>query len=240
MGREPEKRVTPATMPSAEEVAAYLRHHPDFLSRVPDLAAHLVPPSPDDRGPTVVDLQSYLLDRLRAEVKERRREHDALLATARANANNQARIHAAVLFLLDARSLEHLIQIISTDLAVLLDLDVACLIVESTGFVCANARATGVHLVEIGVVDRLLGGRDLVLRRGITGGSAAFGPGAGLVASEALIRITVSDHAPDGLLALGSRDPDMFHPGQGTELIDFLARVVERCIRDWLDLPPPA
>ena len=41
-----------------------------------------------------------------------------------------------------------------------------------------------------------------------------------------------------GLLALGSREPDTFHPGQATELLCFLTRVIERCIRSWLDLPP--
>jgi uncharacterized protein YigA (DUF484 family) len=30
----------------------------------------------------------------------------------------------------------------------------------------------------------------------------------------------------------------MFEDGMGTELISFLARVLERCIRFWLDLPP--
>jgi uncharacterized protein YigA (DUF484 family) len=29
----------------------------------------------------------------------------------------------------------------------------------------------------------------------------------------------------------------MFHSGQGTELVCFLARVIERSIRAWLDLP---
>jgi hypothetical protein len=39
------------------------------------------------------------------------------------------------------------------------------------------------------------------------------------------------------MLAFGSREPDLFQQGHGTELISFLARVVERCIRSWLDLP---
>ena len=69
------------------------------------------------------------------------------------------------------------------------------------------------------------------------GDEALFGSGAGLVRSQALVRLNVSTGTPPCLLALGSREPDMFHSGMRTELISFLARVLERCIGSWLDLP---
>jgi uncharacterized protein YigA (DUF484 family) len=40
-----------------------------------------------------------------------------------------------------------------------------------------------------------------------------------------------------GLLALGSRVEGRFDPSQGTELLGFLARILELCIRTWLELP---
>jgi len=57
---------------------------------------------------------------------------------------------------------------------------------------------------------------------------------ARLVRSQALIRLNVSPEVPPCVLALGSRDPEMFHPGMRTELVGFLGRVLERCIRSWL------
>jgi uncharacterized protein YigA (DUF484 family) len=42
---------------------------------------------------------------------------------------------------------------------------------------------------------------------------------------------------PPAILAFGSRDPNMFHEGQATDQILFLARVIERCFRAWLNLP---
>ena len=88
-----------------------------------------------------------------------------------------------------------------------------------------------------GSIDAWLGRREVVLAGNVYGDSSIFGAAAGLVRSEALIRLHISGDAPPGMLAFGSREPDMFHQGQGTELIGFLARVVERCIRNWLDLP---
>lgn len=236
MGREPghTHRMKDALTP--EDVCAYLREHPDFLVQNADLVHHLTPPSLD-RGRGVVDLQAFMVERLRGEVRHLKDQQRALIGTSRANLNSQNRIHAAVLFLLDAQSFEQLIQTITTDLAVLLDLDVACLVVESNGYDTPHVQTSGVRVVEPGTVSRYLGKADVVLNAAIQGDPEIYGPGAGLVRSEALIRLQVSSETPDGMLAFGSREPDTFHAGQGTELVGFLARVVERVIRGWLELP---
>jgi len=41
-----------------------------------------------------------------------------------------------------------------------------------------------------------------------------------------------------GLLALGGFEAEQFHPDQAIDLLEFLARIVERCVRQWLELPP--
>ena len=236
MAREPGKtQGLPASL-TAEEVCAYLREHPDFLVQNAEVVDHLTPPAVD-RGRGVVDLQAFMVERLRGEIRTLKDQQRELITTTRANMNSQNRIHAAVLFLLDAQNFEQLIQTIATDLAVLLDLDVACLVVESNGLDIPHVHRSGVRVVEPGTIDHWLGKRDVVLNSDIQGDPEIFGPGAGLVRSEALIRLQVSSETPEGLLAFGSREPDTFHQGQGTELVCFLARVVERCIRSWLELP---
>lgn len=221
---------------TAETVAAWLRANPGFLADRADLVQHLTPPR-QDRGEGVVDFQYFMVERLRQEVERLKEQQRELIGTTRANLNNQNRIHAAILFLLDARSFEQLIQTVTTELAVLLDLDVACLVVESNGQDIPHVHKSGVRVVEEGMVAGILGRRDMLLRGGIEGDPSLYGSAAGLVRSEALIRLHISDDTPPGLLAFGARDPDMFHQGQGTELVGFLARVVERCIRGWLELP---
>lgn len=221
---------------TAEEVAAYLTANPDFLDAHPEILAKLTSP-PATRPDGVIDLQAYMMGRLRDESDTLRDEQRALISASRANQNTQNRVHAAILFLLDAESFEHLIQTINTDLSVLLDLDVARLLVESDGRPLPHAEQTGVRVVAEGFSDHYLGNRDVLLEGEVTGDEALFGAGAGLVRSHALVRLNVSTGTPPCLLALGSREPDMFHTGMRTELISFLARVLERCIRSWLDLP---
>ncbi|HZH27554.1 MAG TPA: DUF484 family protein [Azospirillaceae bacterium] len=222
---------------NAEDVATYLREHPDFFLKYPDLLQNLTLPVPN-HGERVVDLQHYLLQKLRSDMTHLKEQQRELISTTRANLNNQNRVHAAVLFLLDAHSFEQLIQTITTDLAVLLDLDAVSLLVEANGTTdFPHVHRSGVRVVDPGTLNRWLGKRDVVLNDNITADPEIWGSAAGLVRSEVLIRLRVSHETPDGLLAFGSREPDTFHNGQGTELVSFLARVVERCIRAWLDLP---
>jgi uncharacterized protein YigA (DUF484 family) len=76
-----------------------------------------------------------------------------------------------------------------------------------------------------------------MLQDDITGIEQIYGGGATLVRSQILLRIGISMDTPPAVLAFGSRDPGMFEEGQATDQILFLARVIERCFRTWLNLP---
>jgi len=226
---------------SADLVAGYLRRHPEFLAEHPDLLDVLMPPARSDlaeAGAGVVDLQQAMVVRWRAEAERLRQVCDELITNGRINAAIQSRIHDAVLALLAARSFEHLMETIGTDLPVLLDLDAVYLCVEQSDEGFTPVRLHGVRGLSPGTVEELLGTSRLVCLRGDHPGEAAiFGPAAGVVASDALLRLSISKATPPALLALGSRNPEHFEEGQGTELLQFLARSLEHIIRAWLELP---
>ena len=222
---------------SAAQVAAYLREHPDFLCQNPELLDALTPPGRDN-GNGVADLQQFMLERLRRDLAEVTAARDALVVTGRCNLSAQARVHKATLALLRARSFEHFIETLTTDLAVILDLDVVVVGVEQPADGTAPAPAAGVVPLGPRMVDRFIGpGQSIALRDKVCGDPAIFGAGAGLVRSEALIRLSFGRTTPSALLAFGARQEDHFQPGQGTELLTFMARVVETSIRGWLNLP---
>lgn len=222
---------------SAADVAHYLRHHPNFLSDHPDLLESLAPPG-RDHGNGVVDLQQVMVERLREEVLEITAARDDLVITSRNNRAAQSRVHQAVVAFMAARSFEQLIEIVTTDLAVMLDLDVVTLGVERTSEALPPVRLGGIYQLAPDTVDSVIGpGREVMLRPDVEGDPEIFGAGAGLVASDALIRLSISRNTPAAMLALGSRQTDQFHPGQGTELLTFLGRVLEGSIRGWLNLP---
>jgi hypothetical protein len=232
----------PAAVPgngrvTAAQVVDYLRRHPDFLLRHAELLDAQAAPG-RRKGTGVLDLQQVMVERLRRDVARLRTDQDDLLANSRDNLSTQERVHRAALALLSARSFENLIETVVTDLAVVLDVDIVSLGVEAGDGPLRRRSVEGVQLLPAGTVTTLLGnGRDALLRDDVEGDPAIFGAAAGLVRSDALLRVSASPATPPGLLAFGTRHPGYFNPGQGTELLAFLARVLEHCIRTWLDLP---
>ena len=222
----------------SDEVRQYLTNNPDFLTSHPDLLTELTPPALR-QGDGVLDMQLYMIDRLQKQVAELQSEQLDLIAASRNNMMSQARIHSAVLALLEARTFEHLIEVVTTDLANLLDVDVVTLCVESDSYAAKVAGTDGVFTIPQGRVDEVLGTeRDIFLHEDETAEQDLFGGASTLVKSSALVRLRINSMGPSAILALGSRDNGRFHPGQGTELLCFLGRIVAQCLKGWLNLPP--
>ncbi|HUL05028.1 MAG TPA: DUF484 family protein [Candidatus Acidoferrum sp.] len=222
---------------TAAQVAEYLRQHPEFLVRHPDLLdIQIVPGRRKAEG--VVDLQQFMVERLRRDVQRLKADQDDLLTNSRDNLSTQDRIHKAALALLGADSIGHFVEIIASDLPMLLDVDAVALCLETTDAAAAKMPVDGLQLLPMGAVDRLLGaGRAALLRDDTVGDPTIFEASAGLVRSDALIRLKIGDSLPPGMIAFGTRHPGYFDPGQGTDLLHFLARIIEHCIRAWLELP---
>jgi len=239
---EPGKKVKeaanrPASALTAEQVADYLSAHPDFLVNHPELIDILTPPSRTS-GETVVDMQHFMLERLRSENQRLKDSHAGLIATVRGNQTTQNQIHSAVLCIVAASSFDNLIQTVTIDLPVMLGIDVVTICIEAGDVPIPKAYASGVRSIPAGTIDRKLGaGKDVLLASDVDGDEEIFGSAAGLVSSMALARIQVSPHSPMGLMAFGSRDSEAYHHGQATELLSFLARTTELTIRQWLNLP---
>jgi len=218
-----------------EDVIAYLREHPDFLGRHPDALPLLRAPSRGTRD-GVLDFQHFMLERLRHDLGLLQDEQKNLIALSRGNLASQCRVHKATLAMLKAASFEHLLQIVTTDLAVLINVDVVTLGVESTATRTTRMPVHGIHLLRSGMVDELLGAdRDVLLCTDIKGDPALYGGAAGLVRSQALLRLSFTRSGPSALLCIGTRKAGTFHPGLGTELLSFLARAAEITIAQWLE-----
>lgn len=236
---EPEAGLAEAQLQEigGRDVVAYLRQHPDFLDRHPEALRLLRAPS-RELGQEIDDFQHFMIERLRRDMARVTIEHRTLIAASRGNLATQGRVHKAVLAILAASSFEQLFQTVTTDLAVLLDVDVVTIGVESTNVPSARLSLQGIRLLKAGTVDALLGPERGVLLRGDAPGEAVlFGSAAGLVRSQALLRMSFGRGAPAGLLCIGARKPGRFHPGLGTELLSFLARALGITIAQWLQPP---
>ncbi len=234
-----ESNLSPApenTAMNADDVIDYLRKNPKFLQQNPEAMDLLVPPGAAS-GKGIADFQNYMIQRLKADKEQVMTTSREIVETSRANMNNQQRIHKAVLRLLESNSFEDFIQSITMDLATILDVDIAVFVVESNGNEIPHIHTSGIRVIPPGTVDKWMGEKNVMLQENISGIEPIYGGGAALVKSQILLRVDISMDTPAAILAFGSREPDMFQEGQATDQILFLARVIERCFRAWLNLP---
>ena len=222
--------------PTEDDVAEYLVAHPDFFrERLEVLSFMNMPGRFAQEGPReggqVVDFQQALLHQQKEAVEELRDCVRDVIETSRSNMSVQQRTHAAVLAIMEAENFDALVRVVSDDLPRLLDVDIVCVGYEPTDNPLSWLVSPEVNDLKPGLVDALLGsGGTAKLYRDIADDGSVFGAAAGLVQSAAVARLRPSRRTPVGLMALGSRCDSFFQPGQGTELVVFLARVLENCI----------
>lgn len=177
----------------------------------------------------VVDFGPAALARVHAAHQREATQRQQIEETARANFSAQAQTHGAVIDLLDARN--------HSDLAWRLDeiavrrfgLAAGIIVLED-----AERAPAGWHRLVEGQVDMILGGAQRLARMGFAPTALPlFGAKAEEIRSMAMVRMAIWEPARQGLLVFGSPDPDGFTEDMGTELVAFLARVVERTAERW-------
>ncbi|MEH6403256.1 MAG: DUF484 family protein [Sneathiella sp.] len=218
---------------SEGDVRQWLLAHPDFLGKNPDLLASAVSPQRKS-GEGVVDMQSFLVERLQKEVKYLTHLQDEFVTTARINLHTQKMIHTAVQCLLSSTGFTHFVHILTQDLPEILEIDVITLCVEDGPV--SLPEMTGLQRLKPGNIERASWrGGNIIMRRDAPPSKAVFGPATDLVKSDARIRLDAPSLHASAMLAIGSREAGHYNEDQGTELMSFLATCIQSCLQMWLE-----
>lgn len=221
---------------TADDVRTYLKKHPDFLNNNLDVMADVTPPERKlENG--IVDFQHYLVKNLQKGSQAIQSRYDVLVEFCRDNMAVQHQVHQAVLRLIRARSLEQLLEAVTIDLVQLFDVDVVRLAMESEAAKLYEMNYgeqdfSGIVFVDPHTVDAAIGRKKNVklvddCNTGAPAGfDQIFADCADLIESCALLRLELPQIKRNVILAFGVRHKDRFHPGQGIELLNFLAQIV--------------
>jgi uncharacterized protein YigA (DUF484 family) len=208
------------------EVAHYLRRHPEFFEQHPELLTELGIPHRSGRAVSLIERQ---VDTLRSEVKQYRQQIKHLVALARENERLSQRLHKLTLALIEAADFtevlntleDHLHDDFQADAVELRLFSVTAL--QDAG---KGSERDAPDPVQTAFSDFCQQGRPLcgpVTERQL---SYLFGSQAEDVRSTALLPLKGDDLL--GVLAIGSADPQRFHPDMGTEFLVRLAETVSR------------
>ena len=193
-------------------------------------------------GRKVVDLRGVLVERLEERLDRLQDTHREVLAAAYDNVAGMNQVHRASLALLEPADFEGFVTVLTRDVAPILAVEVIRLALEmpmveaGTGIGPGALREAVVGLPEGGIdayltLGRNVAPRPVTLRRASEPLPDVFGAHAQEVKSEALMRLDLGPNGPVGLLALGANDARRFNSEQGTDLLSFLAGVLERTLR---------
>ena len=206
-------------------VADYLRKHPDFLTEHPDLLEHV---ELQHGSGTAVSLIERQVEQLRSANEEVRDRLNRLVGVAAENEQLMSRLHRLTLELMpiDAPGafFAHLGESLEQEFGI--DVLSICL------FDSPAAADAGDDVFAVTREDAALDpfrkllddGQALCGRLSESKLGFLFGERAEQVRSTALVPL--GDQGRDGLMALGSADPDRFFPGMGTLFLGLLADVI--------------
>lgn len=186
----------------------------------------------------VVDLRDRLVERMENRLDKLMRANRSVIAAAYENVATTNQVHRAVLKLIAADDLGALLRALVHEVPVMLGVEEARLCIEA-------------DIAEARTADELadgLDGRVVILPDGSVESYLAIGGAAGAFVvlrpcpeekeivfghispsrSEALMRLDLA--GVTGLIAFGAADPERFSHDQGTDLLTFMSRVVERLL----------
>jgi uncharacterized protein YigA (DUF484 family) len=194
-------------------------------------------------GHNIVDLRGIAMERLEARLDRLEDTHRSVIAAAYENLAGTNQIHRAILRLMEAPRFEVFLRDLGSEVADILRVDSMRLVLESHE---ASPDPAVERLGQVlcvrpaGFVDayvsrqRNMPVRAVTLRQVGAPDAALYADKADYIRSEACLKLDLGDGRLPGLLVMGSEDPHLFTPQQGTDLLSFFGGVFERVMRRWL------
>lgn len=210
----------------AHEVAAWLRHKPDFLKQFPDLAVSLVVPR--ESGSTA-SLASYQLEVLRDKNRELNRRLHELAANAEVNERLAVRTHQLTLALMKQTSAADTLKAMAAALQEDFSGDLVRIVVFAPVHGLGDAPWLQVYGKDSAALapfkDAIASGEPLCGRLNDDKHNLLYGEAADSIASSALLPLTEV-----GLVAVGSTDPNRFYPGMGTLFLRMMGEALQAAL----------
>ena len=218
------------------DIIKFLQNHADFFERHPELLSSLQLPHESGQAVSLIEKQVSVLREQNTTLK---RQLDRLIDNAKANEKLNERINGLVLCLLDADSLEAVIDIVEKRLSNDFNADAVVLRLFNTGHPAMTAHPEIIDWDEpaLGAFEKIIAGRKPIcgsLKPGQL--ESLFNDDAGNIASAALIPLVENDNSTTcyGMLAIGSEDHLRFRSDMGTVFIKHLGDVLARVLRSHL------
>ncbi len=223
---KPIAQTLPGSDLNAQEVADYLRSHPDFFEQNTALLEQLRIPHRVDGAVSLVERQIQVLRNKNQKLEQKLL---SLVKAAKANETLSSRMHNLALALIDTDNLDDVLAIAQEQLVQAFHADTATIQL----FEDAALDKSGMHTADKAQTLALFGDafkshRPLCGRLKTEQLQYLFPEEADELGSAVFVPLATTE--PLGYLALGSHDKNRFHPGMGTLFLGYLGELVTQAI----------
>ena len=219
------------------DIVRFLREHPDFFERHQELLAEMLLPHETGSAVSLVERQVSVLREQRDDYKKKLQQ---LVKTAQQNEKLNNHVNALILALLDAETLDDVLQVVQTRLMDDFDAEAVVVRLFNTGHPTMDRLPELVDWSEpvMGAFEKVIEGRKPVcgaLKPGQL--DALFTDQSDNIVSAALIPLveSVESRKCYGLLAIGSPDRNRFRADMGTVFLSHLGKVLSRVLKPHLE-----
>lgn len=224
----------------ADDLREKIIANPDVLLEDHDVMRALVGAKEDAAGVNIVDLRGVAMERLEARFDRLEDTHRTVVAAAYENLAGTNQVHRAILRMMDAGTFDTFLTNLTGEVADILRVDAIRLVLESADPNAADEMRPTLAVMPEDFIEgyitlgRNMPARQVTLRKFHKVGGSLYGDRAQYIQSEACLKLDLGPDRLPGMLVMGSEDPKLFTPQQGTDLLGFFAGVFERTMRRWL------
>ena len=218
---------------TAQEVAEYLRKHPEFFNEYQELLMELQVPHRSGEAISLVEKQLAVL---RDKNEQSRKRMHELIEIARQNEELARRMHQLALTLMDAGDTREIFSILYDNLKRNFRADRAVVrIFADPAFIdtFAGEEFVGHEVVEENIFKSVIEKRMPISGRLKRQQQVfLFGDDGDEIKSAVIVPLHGDEWG--GVLVIGSTDPEKFQEGMGVELLANMAEVLSLIIKPWV------
>lgn len=238
MSNEPSNTEQPSSLDalhniSAQQVRAWLRAHPDFLPAHPELLSSANASLHDEE--VVLDFRGHQIRHLQARVVQLQGRVKHLVDALRQNHSVQQQIHYAALAIIQAETLEDMLELITCDMHRWFGVDVIRLVLETelaeyypdsithghdSGLLFMPPPAVHDALASIALYAKDACAHSIIA-------AAAFHNCQAYAHSAAIIPLLLPLCDRRAYVCIGSKQENFYHPQQSTHLLQFLCDIIQ-------------
>ena len=202
--------------PTQQEIIDFLIKHPNFLKEHPELIEKLN--FPEDGSGNVTSFANFQAQKLKQRLERLEERNKLLIHTSIQNQETIQQINDLVIALLSMDSIQQVNECLQGDFKD--DLELASVAILTIGEEAGQ--------ITMDNVQELMGEERVALRSAEEEDAhhQLHGDNYASIASEAMLKLNDST-----VLLLGSDDQQRFHEGQGSELLQFFASILEICLK---------